>query len=68
MKADIVWYELGFNHGAVSIKLESYLGPVPSDFSYDDVKCTGQETTLNECNHVNADNCDPREGFGVICE
>ena len=67
MKADIVCYELGFNHGADSIKMESYFGPVPPDFSYDDVNCNGTENSLEECGHINSDNCNTQEGAGVIC-
>ena len=40
---------------------------MPEKFSYDEVECTGQESTLNECKHDNNDDCSVNEGFGVIC-
>ena len=42
-------------------------GAVPTNFSYDDVKCTGREDDLDECPHYNVENCTPDEGAGVYC-
>jgi hypothetical protein len=36
-------------------------------FSYDEVGCTGNELTLDQCPHVNNDDCGPSEGAGVTC-
>ena len=41
---------------------------MPTDFSYDDVACSGIESTLNDCNHDNIENCDGSEGAGVRCK
>ena len=66
-QADIVCYELGFNHGAESVTVESHFGPVPDIFSYDDITCNGTENALDECSHHNNENCGGTEGAGVIC-
>ncbi len=42
-------------------------GAVPTNFSYDDVKCVGTETTLNACPHLNVHDCGAGEGAGVVC-
>ena len=40
---------------------------VDSNFSYDDVKCTGSETSLDACPHANQHNCRPNEGIWIVC-
>jgi hypothetical protein len=63
----VVCRQLGFPRGAVLFYCCSQFGPVPDVFSYDDVNCSGQETTLDACPHANVDNCGVGEGAGVIC-
>jgi len=36
-------------------------------FSYDDVKCTGSETTLDACPHANTHDCSASEGVWLTC-
>jgi hypothetical protein len=67
LQADIACYELGFPSGAVSALQNSYFGLVPTTFSYDDVQCVGNESTINECRHINYHNCGASEGAAVIC-
>lgn len=67
-QANVVCRQLGFPLGALSYQCCSAYGTVPSSFSYDDVKCTGTETTLNACPHSNVHNCFANEGAGVICK
>jgi len=65
--ANVVCKQLGFPAGALSNRCCSSFGSVPADFSYDNVKCTGNETSLDSCPHLNTDDCDATEGAGVIC-
>ena len=46
---------------------ESFFGKVLNDFSMDDVKCNGSETSLKQCKHKTVDDCSSGEGAGVIC-
>ncbi len=65
-QAALVCQQLGFN-GVVDIKVKSTYGPVPSVFAFDNVNCTGTETSLNDCPHANVDDCTSFEGAGVVC-
>jgi len=40
---------------------------VPTNFSYDNVQCTGTEATLDACPHVNTHDCFANEGVWVVC-
>ena len=62
----MVCRQLGFD-GVEFAYISSAFGNVPDDFSYDDVACTGSESTLDECNYSMYDNCGPTEGAGVRC-
>ena len=46
---------------------QSTFGEVPSKFSMDDVKCTGNEKSLLDCRYKTKDNCGAGEGAGVRC-
>ena len=46
----------------------SKFGNVTSQFSMDDVVCTGREKYILDCPHNTNDNCGPHEGAGVICD
>ena len=59
--------DLGYS-GAMEFTVESKFGRVDSDFSYDDVSCSGNEKTLDDCGHEDEDNCSEEEGAGVICK
>ena len=62
----VVCKQLGFP-SVVSATANSKFGSVPSTFRMDDVGCTGEETSLLECEHNRIDNCGSSEGAGVIC-
>ncbi len=66
LQANVVCKQLGYS-GAIAHFSSSSLGSVYAGFSYDDVKCTGTERTLDECVHSNVHNCGPNEGAGVEC-
>jgi Scavenger receptor cysteine-rich domain len=53
---------------ALNYTTESKFGGVPIHFSYDEVKCTGTETSLHNCTHNDSHNCSGGEGAGVICQ
>ena len=58
---------LGFSpDGAIAIQ-NSQFGLVPDNFIMDDVQCTGAETDINDCDHLDEHNCGGHEGAGVIC-
>ena len=56
---------LGYSSGLFTKK--SHFGPVPANFAMDNVNCTGDETSIFDCAHDIADDCDSDEGAGVIC-
>jgi Scavenger receptor cysteine-rich domain len=62
----VVCKQLGYS-GAINFTIGSYFGVVPSLFAFDNVKCIGNETDLNDCPHLNDDDCSLEEGAGVIC-
>jgi len=55
---------LGFTAGAYSVTGNQQ---VPNSFSYDNVECMGTENTLDECPHLNSDDCGESEGVRVAC-
>ena len=63
----MVCKELGFPNGAIHPTCCSYYGLVPNTFSYDDVQCSGNETHVDNCTHLNTHNCGQYEGAGVVC-
>ena len=67
LQANVVCRQLGFTQGAESFDNESPYGPVSDIFSYDEVQCTGQETTLDSCPHANTEDCFGTEAVGVVC-
>ena len=38
-----------------------------SNFSFDQVECSGGENSLEDCKHENTANCGQDEGAGVVC-
>jgi len=65
--ANVVCRQLGYS-GARERTTRSRFGNVEDNFRMDDVKCTGEETNILDCDHNPTDNCGVREGAGVICE
>ena len=59
--------QLGYAGGASSVKCCSSSGPVPTNFSYDNVQCKGTETSLNNCPHLNTHDCGASEGLWISC-
>ena len=45
----------------------SKFGAASSKFILDDVRCTGTEQTLFDCQYEPTDNCGSYEAAGVIC-
>ena len=66
LQAAVVCQELGYN-GFINFTLASAFGPVPSQFAFDNVNCSGRETSLNDCYYLNMDDCTSFEGAGVFC-
>ncbi len=62
----MVCRQLGFS-GADRYLTASSFGSVPNRFSYDEVVCNGNESSVQECQHQDHDDCYPDEGAGVIC-
>jgi len=63
--AIVVCRQLGFTDGAATTG--SYFGDVPSKFAMDEVGCTGNEGSLQECSYRLTDDCSGNEGAGVKC-
>jgi len=66
--ANVVCKELGFTAGGYSTK-ESYFGKVDLErqSGFDEVRCSGRESSLVDCRHESHDDCGDGEGAGVIC-
>ena len=60
---NVICKMMGFT-GAESIS--KYL-TVPDDFIMDNVGCDGSEDDINDCYHLDEDNCGTSEGAGVTC-
>ncbi len=65
-QANVVCKQLKYKT-AISYSCCSPRGPVPSNFSYDNVQCTGTEATLDACPHANTHDCFPNEGAWIVC-
>ena len=65
--ATVVCRQLGFD-GVETVLIGSYFGTVPSDFSYDNVLCYGEEETIDDCQWIGYDDCESDEGAGVVCK
>ena len=66
-EAEVVCRQLGYDHvDSHSIKL---VGRSGQPIWLDDLRCTGREARLSECNHIGwgAHNCNFREATGVTC-
>merc|ERR1711970_1167999 len=66
--ANVVCKELGFISGGYSTK-ESYFGKVDLErqSGFDEVRCSGRESSLVDCRHESHDDCGDGEGAGVVC-
>ena len=65
--ATVVCKELGFNGGYATT--ESKFGNVDLERQtcFDDVRCSGRESSLLDCRHSSQDDCGDSEGAGVVC-
>ena len=59
--------QLGFADAIEATKLSEF-GTVPADFAYDQVFCSGDEATLDQCIHKDTEDCNVNEGAGVRCQ
>ena len=66
--ARVVCKELGFSEGGYATK-ESYFGKVDLErqTGFDEVRCSGRESSLVDCRHESVDDCGDGEGAGVVC-
>ena len=64
--AAVVCRQLGFA-GVDRATRESEFGTVSSQFAMDNVRCQGNETSLDQCRHKSGDDCDGHEAAGVVC-
>ena len=66
--ASVVCKELGFYEGGYATK-ESHFGRVDLErqSGWDQVRCSGYESSLTECRHESHDDCGNSEGAGVVC-
>ena len=64
----VVCRELGF-HSAIEITKGSYFGHVYTDFTTNNVQCTGKESALEFCQRQDKSKtfCSRREAAGVLC-
>ena len=64
-KQHMLLQDVGPGYSAGKFTMNSEFGNVPSDFSLDDVKCTGTERSILACPHSTTENCGASEGAGV---
>ncbi len=60
-QANVVCQQLGFV-GAIQFTTGSFFGSATPIFSFDDIKCVGLESSLDECPHLDDNDCGPDEG------
>ena len=58
---------LGFNAEYAVATNKSEYGNVEPNFIMDEVKCNGNEETLEDCEHNLTHDCKGKEAAGVIC-
>ena len=66
-QAHVVCRQLGFKR-ALRATNASEFGVVSVNFAYDDVECQGTELRLDDCRHDDKENCNEKEGAGVVCD
>jgi len=62
----VVCRQLGY-YGLDRVTRGSRFGRVSESFAMDDVRCSGDEESLQDCQFNPSDNCGGEEGAGVIC-
>jgi hypothetical protein len=60
-QANVVCQQFGFV-GAIQFTTGSFFGSATPIFSFDDIKCVGLESSLDECPHLDDNDCGPDEG------
>ena len=65
--AQVVCTMLGFSPSGARATLDSAFGQVEATFIMDEVNCTGEESSLEQCPHNTVHDCGSYEGAGVIC-
>jgi hypothetical protein len=64
-EAMVACRQLGYTYGHPTCCSE--YGSVPGDFAMDNMHCTGQESSLQECFYHENGNCETSQGAGVQC-
>ena len=64
--ADVVCKQLGFAN-AKEVFTKSHFGDVPGVFAMDELSCTGDEDSLQQCRYEQTSVCRPGEAAGVVC-
>uniref|UniRef100_A0A3B4Y4F9 SRCR domain-containing protein n=1 Tax=Seriola lalandi dorsalis TaxID=1841481 RepID=A0A3B4Y4F9_SERLL len=66
--AQVVCRQLGCGE-ATAARGEAFFGPGSGTILLDNLKCSGEEASLQECSHIswNVHNCDHTEDAGVTC-
>jgi deleted-in-malignant-brain-tumors protein 1 len=62
----VVCRQLGYL-AVENVTTNSFYGYVPAVFAFDNVNCTGNESAVTACAHLNVDDCSANEGAGVVC-
>ncbi|KAK3600148.1 hypothetical protein CHS0354_012271, partial [Potamilus streckersoni] len=67
--AQVICRQLGFSTTNAAVKSGSYFGAGNNTIWLDDLKCTGDETAIDNCNYRpwGQSNCDHSEDLSVIC-
>ena len=63
--ARVVCRQLGFNYSTATVR--SYFGQTSGVFAMDNVRCSGNENSIQDCPYELQDNCGPSEAAGVKC-
>ena len=66
LQADVVCKQLGYPN-VREVTTESRFGDVTEKFAFDEVSCTGQEESLQQCYYEDTNDCRPAEAAGVVC-
>ena len=58
---------MGFSSYGAKATTGSRFGNVVANYALDNVKCSGSEESLEDCQYLERHNCENHEAAGVIC-